>query len=594
MFVVYKKLRNNTKLFKTNNRVFMKKNKLSLFATLLAAIVISSCGGLNKMKDTAKSISYSTSPSPLEVKGGEVDLTVTVKYPAKFFNKKAVVEITPVLKYDGGETPFTGKKFQGESVQANDEVVKYNDGGSKTIAAGKVPFKKEMMVSTVEAKIKASLGKTSADFPAVKIGDGVIATELLVVKDPRPIAVGDKFVRETASSYEADIKYLIGNAEVRPSELKKDEIKKLQASVKSLDADPKKTIKGIEISSYASPDGPMDLNQKLAEKRKESANSTLNKSFKKDKLTKVNDNIFTYLVTAEDWDGFKKLMEASDVKDKELVLRVLSMYSDPAVREKEIRNISSAFDEIKVKILPQLRRSKLTVNVVDTGKSDEELVALAQSKPDSLSLEELMYAAKLTKDLNVQLGIYQAASTKYPTDFRPKNDAGYVLVKLNRLPEAKTAFEAAKAVEDNATVKNNLGVVAFNEGDLAKAEELFTAALGAGDQVNYNLGVIKIIQGKYTDAINYFGSAAETNAALAKLLNKDNDAAITTLNSLPSDDALVAYLKAIAGARTQNTDLLFTNLRIAAGKSPELKANAAKDLEFFKYFQDATFKSIIQ
>jgi len=573
----------------------MKKNWISFFATLLAAIVISSCGGLNKMKDTAKTISYSTTPSPLEVKGGQVDLTVNVKYPAKFFNKKAVVEVTPVLKYEGGETPFKAKTFQGEGVQANNEVVKYNEGGSKTIAGGQVPFKKEMMVSTVEARVAATMGKSKADFPAIKIGDGVIATELLVVKDPRAISVGDKFVRESSSSYEADIKYLINNAEVRPSELKKDELKKLQSSIKALDADPKKGIKGIELSAYASPDGPMDLNEKLAEKRKESASKYFTKDFvKKEKLTKVKDDIFTYLTTAEDWDGFKKLMEASDVKDKELVLRVLSMYSDPAVREKEIKNISAAFDEIKIKILPQLRRSKVTVKVVDAGRTDEEIVAIAQSKPDSLQLEELLYAAKLTPDADKQLAIYQAAAAKYPSDFRAKNDVGYVLVKQNKMAEAKAAFEAAKLVEDNAIVKNNLGVVAFNEGDLAKAEELFTAAMGAGDQVNYNLGIIKIIQGKYADAINYFGSAPEANAGLAKLLNKENDAALSTLNSVKSDDAIVSYLKAIVAARTQNAELLYTNLRLAVGKSAELKANAAKDLEFAKYFQDATFKSIIQ
>jgi Flp pilus assembly protein TadD len=573
----------------------MKKNNLSFFAILLTVVVLSSCGGLNKMKDTAKTISYSTTPSPLEVKGGQVDLTVNVKYPAKFFNKKAIVEVTPVLTYTGGETPFQSKKFQGESVQANNEVIKYNEGGSKTIAAGQVPFKKEMMVSTVEARVKATLGKSTADFPAIKIGEGVIATELLVVKDPRAISVGDKFVRESSSQYQADIKYLINNADVRTSELKKEDFKKLEESVKALDNDPKKQIKGIELSAYASPDGPMELNEKLAAKRKESANKAFEKDFiKKDKITKVKDDIFTYLTTAEDWDGFKKLMEASDIKDKELVLRVLSMYSDPAVREKEIKNISAAFDEIKVKILPQLRRSKFIVNVVDSGKSDEEIMAMAQSKPDSLSIEELLYAAKLTPDLDKQLAIYQAAAAKYPTDFRAKNDAGVVLVKLNRISEAKTAFEAAKQVEDNAVIKNNLGVIAFDEGDLAKAEELFTAGLGAGDQANYNLGIIKIIQGKYADAINYFGSAAEINAGLAKLLNKENDAALSTLNSVKSDDALLYYLKAIVGARTQNTDLLFSNLRTAVGKSADLKANAAKDMEFAKYFQDATFKSIIQ
>jgi hypothetical protein len=571
----------------------MKKNNLSLFSTFLAAIVLSSCGGLNKMKDNAKNLGYSVTPNPLEVKGGQVEVSVTGKIPPKYFNKKAVLIVTPEITYTGGPTALKSMTLQGEKISGNEKQIKYAEGGSYTIT-DKVPYKKEMEVAALEIKIKATVGKKSVDVPGVKVADGIIATELLVVKDPRPILMADKYVRESTSQIVADIKYLINQAEVRPSELKKDEIKKLNSDLDAIDKDPKKEIKGIEISAYASPDGPMDLNAKLAEKRKESANKYSKGVIKKDKLTKVKDELFTYLVTAEDWDGFKSLMEKSDIKDKELVLRVLSMYSDPAVREKEIKNISEAFSEIKVKILPQLRRSKFTVRLTDPGKTDQEILAIAQSKPDSLSLEELLFAGKLTNDLNSQLAIYQTAEKKYPTCYRAKNNVGYVLVKLNRAGEAKTEFEASKQIEDNNIVKNNLGVCAFLEGDMAKAEELFTSAMGAGSEVNYNLGIIKIIQGKYADAINSFGNAPEINAALAKLLAKDNDGATAVLNSVKSEDALVYYLKAIVGARTQNTDMLFTNLTTACSKSAELKANAPKDLEFFKYFQDAKFKSIVQ
>ncbi len=573
----------------------MKKNNLSLFATLLAVIVLSSCGGLNKMKEKAKNIGYTLTPNPLEVKGGEVEASVTGKIPAKYFNKKAVLVVTPVLTYTGGEVAYKAITLQGEKIQGNEKPIKYKEGGSYT-TTDKIAYKPEMEVASLELRIKATLGKKTVDYAPLKIGDGVIATELLVVKDPRPIMVGDKFIRESTTDMVSDIKYLINRAEVRPTELKKDEIKNMNQALKNIDADPKKSIKGIEVSAYASPDGPMDLNEKLAGKRKESASAYITKDVvKKAKLTKVNNDIFSYLTTAEDWDGFKKLMEASDIKDKELVLRVLSMYSDPAVREKEIKNISAAFSEIKEKILPQLRRSKFTVKVVDAGKTDQEILALATSKPDTLSLEELLYAAgKLTTDLNAQLAIYQAAAVKYPSDFRAKNNSGYVLIKLKREPEAKAAFESAKQIEDNNVVKNNLGACLLIEGDLAKAEELFTSAMGAGDEVNYNIGIIKIIQGKYTDAISSFGSAPEVNAALAKLLNKDNDGALAILNNVKSEDAIVYYLKAIIGARTQNADMLFTNLTTACSKSAELKANAAKDLEFFKYFQDAKFKSIVQ
>jgi Flp pilus assembly protein TadD len=571
----------------------MKNNKLSLLGAFMAAAVLSSCGGLNKMKDNAKLVTYSMTPAPLEVKGGQVQYSINGKFPAKYFNKKAQMTLSPYVKYNGGEYALKSLALQGEGVQANEKVIKYNEGGDFAIA-DKFAYKPEMQLSEVEVRLKLQMGKNVLDLPAVKVGDGIIATEYLVVKDPRAISVGDKFVRESSSSVQADIKYLINKADVRSSELKKEELKKMNEMLKVYDADPKKQIKGIELSAYASPDGDYDLNDKLAGKRKETANDYFKKELKKAKLTKVSDNIFTYLTTAEDWDGFKSLVEKSDIKDKELILRVLSMYSDPVVREKEIKNIAAAYDDLKEKILPELRRSKFTVTVVDSGKSDEELVAAAQSTPDSLQLEELMYAAKLTTDLDKQLAIYKAAANKYPADFRPKNNAGYVLVKQGKIAEAKEFFLAAQKVEDNIVVKNNLGLVAFTEGDMNGAEELYKAAMGAGNEVNYNLGIIQIIKGQYADAINSFGNASEANAALARILAKENNEALNTLNSIQSEDAIVYYLRAIVGARTQNTDMIFNNLRSACGKSAELKANAAKDLEFAKYFADENFKSIVK
>lgn len=572
----------------------MKRNKLSYLATLFAAIVLSSCGGLNKMKDKASGVKYSATPQVLESKGGEVEVTISGTYPAKYFNKKAVLEATPVLKSAGGETAFKSYKVQGEGVQGNDKVIKYTEGGSFSYT-DKVPYKPEMKVSSLEVKVKGTVKTTSVDFPAVKIGDGVIATEFLVVKDPRAISMGDKFQRVIPESYQADIKYLINKADVRATETKKDELKNFNTTFATLKKDSTKQIKDLTISAYASPDGALELNEKLAEKRKESANKYFAGELKKAKLNKeVDDNLFKYLTTAEDWDGFKTLLEKSDVRDKELILRVLSMYSDPVVREREIKNISAAFEEVKEKILPELRRSKFILNVDAVGKSDEQLVAIATSDPQSLNIEELLYAAALTQDMNQKLSIYQAAATKYPDDVRAKNNVGYALINLKRADEAQTALQAAKQVNDNDIVKNNLGVVAMMKGDLKAAEELFTSAMGAGESVSYNLGIIKIIQGKYADAINYFGNSNEINAALAKLLAKQNDAALATLNNVKSDDALVSYLKAIVGARTGNTDMLYNNLRAAAGKSAELKANAKTDMEFGKYFNEDTFKSIVQ
>ncbi len=571
----------------------MKKNKLALYAVALATVVLSSCGGLNKMKESSKNLSYSLTPSPLEVKGGQVEVTVQGTFPPKFFNTKAVLIATPVIKYKGGEVALKPFTVQGENVQGNDKVIKYAEGGSYT-TTDKIPYKKDYELSEVEVRVKATLGKESDDFLPVKVGDGVIATEYLVVKDPRPVIATSEYIRQTTEKLGTEIKYLINKSDVRPSEIKKEDVVKFDEALKSIDTDPKKEISAIQLSAYASPDGPMKLNEKLSVDRKESANKYFTTTFKKEKLTKVKDELFTYLTTAEDWDGFKTLVENSTIKDKELILRVLSMYSDPDVREKEIKNISEAFEELKVKVLPELRRSKLNVSITVNGKSDQELLTLAQTKPDSLNLDEALFVATKIDDLNAKLAVYQAAVKKYPNDFKANNNVGYVLYKLNRLPEAKAAFEAAKAIENNSIIKNNLGAIALTEGDVDKAQELFTSALGAGEEVNYNLGIINIIKGKYPEAINYFGNTFEVNTALAKLLNKANDQALSTLNGIKSEDAIVYYLRAIVGARTQNTDLLFTNLRAAAGKSADLKANAAVDLEFAKYFQDPTFKSIIQ
>jgi tetratricopeptide (TPR) repeat protein len=572
----------------------MKRNKLSYLATLFAAIVLSSCSGLNKMKDKASGVNYSANPQVLESKGGEVEVTISGKYPAKYFNKKAALELTPVLKSGSGETSFKSYKVQGESVQGNDKVIKYTEGGEFTYT-DKVPYKPEMRVSTLEVRAKGSLKKASVDFPAIKIGDGVIATEFLVVKDARPIAMADKFQRVIPESYEADIKFLINKADVRSTEVKKDELKNFNSSFVEVKKDSTKEIKDLTISAYASPDGELDFNAKLAEKRKESADKYFASELKKAKLNKeVDENIFKYLTTAEDWEGFKNLLEKSDVRDKELILRVLSMYSDPVVREREIKNISAAFEEIKDKILPELRRSKFILNFDNIGKSDAELTSIASSSPENLNIEEMLYAATLTQDMNQKLNVYQAAAKKYPDDIRARNNVGYALLNLNRVDEAQTALTAARQINDNDIVKNNLGVVAMKKGDLKAAEELFTSAMGAGETVSYNLGIIKIIQGKYADAINYFGNTNEINAALAKLLAKQNDAALATLNNIKSEDALVYYLRAIIGARTNNTDMLYNNLRIASGKSAELKANAKTDMEFGKYFNEDAFKSIVQ
>jgi tetratricopeptide (TPR) repeat protein len=573
----------------------MKKVYFSKVLLLMSiAIVAVSCSGLKKMKDQAGEAKYEVTPPVLEMNNGEVNATINGTFPPKYFNKKAVITVTPIVKYEGGQLELQSKKLQGESVQANDQVIPYEAGGSFSYS-DKFAYKDEMMRSKVEIKVTATVKDKTEELGSYEVADGIIVTPKLVRIEPKLVFLADKYQRAIPEIKSAAIFYEINKYNIRTSEMKKDEIKQFNSYIDSIAKNPKYKIKGIQIASAASPDGPFDLNAKLADNRESTAIKFLKDQAKKQKVSTLkNDSLISVLKTPEDWDGFKELMEKSDIKDKDLVLRVLSMYSDPNVREKEIRNISEAFQEIKEKILPQLRRSKFVVNAEQKGYSDEELLAVAQSNPNSLNLEELLYAANLIKDFNQKAEIYKVAASKFPNDVRPKNNLGYVLFQLGKLDEAQTVLEEAKAIESNDAVKTNLGAIALVKGDLANAEELLTSAVGAGEAPNYDLGILNIIKGKYDIAISYFGNACDYNAALAKLLNKNYEAAINTIGCSKDESAQAYYLKAILGARSDNSDMVFNNLRTAVAKDVKLKAYAAKDVEFLKYFNDDTFKSIIQ
>ena len=570
----------------------MKRNNLILMSALVVGIVFSACSPLKKMKDRADEVKYNVNPPVLELIGDQVSVAINGSYPAKYFNKNVVMTLTPALQAGNYELELDPYKVQGENVKENNKVVSY-EGGTFNYAS-RVAYKPEYQLSDLMLKVSASKGAKALDFDPFKLADGIITTCLLVEKNGKATYAADKYVRITPDSYEADIKYLIQQSDVRSTETKKQEITDFTEAVKAAAANERIQFTGSQLSAYASPDGPYALNEKLSGSREKTGADFFTKNFKAAKVEDVvKSDLLKVVSTPEDWDGFKKLMEESDIADKQLVLRVLSMYSDSEVRDREIHNLAAAFDDIKVKILPQLRRSKMTVNVEIIGLSDQEINAQFDSDPSKLKLEEILYAGTLTQDANKKLSIYQAAARYYPSDYRTKNNLGVALLNLGRTSEAKTALNDAKNIDNNEIVRNNLAVVALQEGNISAAEELLVS-IGSSDDVKFNLGTIKIIQGKYSEAISYFGNQVETNAGLAKLLAKQNDAALSTLNSVKSEDALVYYLKAVVGARTQNTELLMNNLRTACSKSADLKANAKKDIEFGKYFQDNTFRSIVQ
>ena len=548
------------------------------------------------MKKSASGIKYEVKPEVLETHAGNVDLVIEARYPEKFFNKKAIVVATPVLKTPTGDVEFKPLTLQGESVTANNKVVNYASGG-KVSYNGIVPYTKEMRQSELIIKVEASMKAKKVNFAPVKIADGVISTPTLLANNAGEVIIApDKFQRIIPETYQADINFDINRAEVKKGEMKSDDVTALKDKVSAANAKSNYDIKKINISSYASPDGKLDLNDKLAKERSKTSSNFFKKELETMKVTKADQTEFYKIMsTAEDWDGFKEKVSQSSIQDKDLILRVLSMYNDPDVREKEIRNISAAFTELTSQILPALRRSKFEVNVDVIGKSDQELLKIATSKPSDLTVEEVLYAATLTKDVKVQNGIYKAATEKFSNDFRTWNDLGMTAVLLGDMKSAKTALEKANSVKANdPIVMNNLGVVALAEGEFGKAEGLFRGAAGAGSQVDHNMGIVNVKNGTYSQAVTNFGSACLFNAALAQTLNKDYAKALKTLDCIAVPTGMTNYLKAVVYARQGQNANVFKSLEAALAAQADLKQLAKTDLEFGKLFEDAKFKALVQ
>ncbi|MEN8230397.1 MAG: tetratricopeptide repeat protein [Bacteroidota bacterium] len=571
------------------------KNLKTYAIFILAAAVLSSCGGLNKMVKEADQVSYKVTPEVLEMHGGEVDVAVDVNYPAKYFNKKAIVTLTPVLKYEGGEKELKSIVLQGQDVTENNKSISFDNGG-KANFSDTFDYEDVMLRSELYVKATAAIKEKTADLGEMKLADGIIATPQMVSKDPKVLYFKDNFQQIVPKAYEADIKYVINRADVRRAEMGKDEMTKLNEVIKTTDENERLELKGLEISAYASPDGEVDLNTKLADKRQKTAEKYLAGQLKKSKV-EIADELMSLLSTPEDWDGFKKAMEESDIQDKEMILRVLSMHSDPVVREQEIKNLTAAFEVIAEEILPQLRRSKFTVNMEHIGWSDDELKDLWANNSDTLVLEELLYAATLMEDKESKLAIYKKATEVDPGCVRAHSNLGAVLFEMGKLDKAAAEFKTAKGIKDLDIVNNNLGAVALKKGEVDAAKEAFTASLGAGPKVNYNLGIVNIIEGDYQSALNYFGSEASYNAALAKYLNGDTDGAWRTAANLEEECAYRSYLLAVIAANQDKPEVALKNLKdaIATCEDPAwAKEHASKDLEFAKLFNEEGFKALVE
>jgi tetratricopeptide (TPR) repeat protein len=571
----------------------MKKFR-SYFILILAAAVMTSCSGLSKMKKNSNLVKYEVTPKVLETHAGVVTVTIKGTFPEKYFDKKTIVTATPVLTYAGGETVFEKVQvLQGESVQANNKVIT-KSGGDFTYTST-IPYKEAMKMSELVLRVKAVRGSKSLDFESIKLADGVIATSTLVEKHGKAISMKDNFARIIPETQIADINYVINNADILSKELKAEDITLLKEYIKTVNTDPNRQLKGVVVSSYASPDGTLKINAPLSEKRGVSADKFIKKEFVKVEAAKAV-GFFDEKTTPEDWDGFKTEVEKSSMQDKDLILRVLSMYSDPDVREKEIKNMSAAFEALKTDILPKLRRSKMMVNVDKIGRTDEQILAQMKSDPKVLTLEEMLYSATLTKDLNEQLKFYKNTAENFPKDIRAHNNIGCTYMALDKVDDAIAEFEVAKAIQNNDVVKNNLGFGALVKGDLATAEGYFTSMTAATPESKWGLGVIAITKGEYDKAVNMFGTEPCFNLALALVLKGDVNKAKSTLDSMKElcKCGKPSYLKAVVGARLDDKTYMLSGLREAIGFNSDWETYAKTDLEFAKYFNDDTFKSIVR
>lgn len=563
----------------------MNKKFLLPFFLLAAILAFSSCS--NKLKPLAEEY-IKAEPQPLEAIGGKVPVTINATIPAKWFNKKAVVTITPVLRYQGGEAWGTAYTYQGEKVKGNNQVIPYKEGANVTMKSSftyKPEMKKSELYLTFDAKIKNKTVK----LPDVKIGEGVLATsELADAATANAAIAADKFQRIIKEAHDASIMFLIQQAELRSKELKKDEISDWKDLVKNADEAPNQNV-AIEIQAYASPDGGVELNTGLAERREKNTDKYLAKELKKMKVDVPVDAKYT----AQDWEGFQELVSKSNIQDKDLVLRVLSMYSDPEQREQEIKNISSVFSTLADEILPQLRRSRLVANIEIIGKSDDEISALAKNDPKALNVEEILYAATLTNNDAEKTAIYNKASELYPNDYRTWNNVGMMAFRAGDLAKAEQMFNKANSVKNNPEANMNLGLIALTKGDQAKAQQLFGSASGVAE-LSEALGVLYLEQGEWAKAANSFGSVKSNNAALAQILTKDYNKASQTLNAVPNADATTSYLKAIVAARTNDANGVVSNLKDAIAKDGSLKKEAAIDLEFAKYATNSDFAALVK
>ena len=554
----------------------MQKKHLFMLSAASIMLLTSCSGKLGALSAD----NFSVVPNPLESNGGNVSATINGMFPEGYMKKKAVVTVIPELRYgDGQVARGEAATFQGEKVEGNDQTIAYKVGGNYTM---KTNFKyvPEMQKSELYLTFDAKIGNAKQEIPAIKVADGVISTGELgyeTVKQATPSLSTDAYQRIIEKKQDANIKFLIQQANLRSSELKNNSVKEFVNLLNKIQQE-KETLalKNIEVSAYASPDGGFELNDKLANKRQSNTETYVKQQLKNTKNTGASVDA---KYTAQDWDGFQELVKVSNIQDKDVILRVLSMYKDPEEREQQIKNMSSVFRELADGILPQLRRSRMTINYEVIGRSDEQIKEQYKNDANQLSLEELLYNAALTDNAAEKEDIFKTTTKLFPKDARAFNNLATLAYQRGDYSAAKSYAQKALGIDaNNADAKANLGLVALAEGDVAKAENLISQASGASN-IQEALGNLHIAQGKYAQAEQDLANTNSNTAALAQILNKNYSAAASTLSNIKNPDATTDYLKAILSARQGNTTAAASALRNAISKDSVWSKYAAQDLE---------------
>jgi tetratricopeptide (TPR) repeat protein len=560
-----------------NRMNYIMKTPITLVAASL--VFLAGCAGLGSMEKEIEALGLQATPEPLVLRGDQVELKIEGKFPPKYFAKKVSMEATPVLSWEGGFAAYDSQGFQGEDAAGNFETISFESGKSFVYEAS-VPFEAAMEdVAELSVQISGTQGNKAASFDPVVIGAGVITTALWVQPDDQFIQVEDDFERVITYTQEAVINYSVNASGVRGSELRDADWKDLKSLIKLSASADSVTLTHVSIESYASPEGEITLNEDLASDRASSAAKAMGVELKRSKIA-VNDAFYNESPKGEDWKGFKALMQSSSIADKDLILRVLEMYSDKNKREEEIRNIAKTYKEIEKDILPELRRSQMTISYDVEGFTDEELSEMCIKSPQLLTADELLFAATLFESMNDKLTIYQNTMNVHSSDYRAFNNAGWCLTQMDRNTQAKELFNQAMSLERSKAVLNNAAAIMRQEGDIDGAMKLLNEANGAGPEVAYNKGIILIQKGDYPSAISNMGRSSTVNVALAKMLNGDVAGAKTALENAGNDSAVASYLMAVACARLGDSDGVKKHLTDALAKDPGLRAKSEKDLEF--------------